>query len=117
MAFVLIPFGSLVVADVLLYSLALSLEFASLVALRRREPNLRGAFRIPLGANAVTTLAALPMLVLLIVIYLSFRDREYGLPATAGTLGAIVLGPLFYRLGARQLRRRAENGEPRRASR
>src|SRR5439155_7932739 len=108
-AFVLIPFGSLVVADVLLYSLALSLEFASLVALRRREPNLRGAFRIPLGANAVTTLAALPMLVLLIVIYLSFRDREYGLPATAGTLGAIVLGPLFYRLGARQLRRRAEN--------
>jgi amino acid transporter len=101
--FVLIPFGSLVVADVLLYSLALSLEFASLVALRKREPTLRGAFRIPLGADAVTALAALPMLVLLVVIYLSFRDGEYGLPALGGTLIAIVLGPGCYFLGARRL--------------
>jgi len=95
-AFVLIPFGSLVVADVLLYSLALSLEFASLVRLRRREPDLRGVFRIPLGANGVTVLAALPMLVLLLVIYLSFRDGEYGLPALIGTAVAIVLGPLTF---------------------
>jgi amino acid transporter len=100
-AFVLIPFGSLVVADVLLYSLALSLEFASLVMLRRREPTLRGVFRIPLGANAVTALAALPMLVLLLVIFLSFRDGEYGLPALIGTAVAIVLGPLTFYLSAR----------------
>lgn len=100
-AFVLIPFGSLVVADVLLYSLALSLEFASLVMLRRREPTLRGAFRIPLGANAVTALAAMPMLVLLLVIFLSFRDGEYGLPALIGTAVAIVLGPLTFYLSAR----------------
>ena len=116
-AFVLIPFGSLVVADVLLYSLALSLEFASLVALRRREPDLRGAFRIPLGTRPVTILAALPMLVLVIVIYLSFRDGEYGLPALGGAIVAIVLGPLFYHLGARTLKRRTEKGEPRKASR
>jgi amino acid transporter len=100
-AFVLIPFGSLVVADVLLYSLALSLEFASLVMLRRREPDLRGAFRIPIGANAVTALAALPMLVLLVVIFLSFRDGEYGLPALIGTAVAIVLGPLTFYVSAR----------------
>ncbi|HEX4470277.1 MAG TPA: APC family permease [Gemmatimonadaceae bacterium] len=100
-AFVLIPFGSLVVADVLLYSLALSLEFASLVMLRRREPTLRGAFRIPLSANAVTALAALPMVVLLLVIYLSFRDGEYGLPALIGTAVAIVLGPLTFYVSAR----------------
>ena len=100
-AFVLIPFGSLVVADVLLYSLALSLEFASLVMLRHREPTLRGAFRIPLGANAVTVLAALPMLVLLLVIFLSFRDGEYGLPALIGTAVAIVLGPLTFYVSAR----------------
>jgi amino acid transporter len=100
-AFVLIPFGSLVVADVLLYSLALSLEFASLVMLRRREPTLRGAFRIPLGTNAVTALAVLPMLVLLLVIFLSFRDGEYGLPALIGTAVAIVLGPLTFYVSAR----------------
>ncbi|HKW45845.1 MAG TPA: APC family permease, partial [Gemmatimonadaceae bacterium] len=100
-AFVLIPFGSLVVADVLLYSLALSLEFASLVMLRRREPTLRGAFRIPVDANSVAVLAALPMLVLVLVVALSFRDGEYGLPALVGTAVAIVLGPLTFYVFAR----------------
>jgi len=100
--FVLIPFGSLVVADVLLYSLALSLEFASLVRLRRTEPTLRGAFRIPLGANAVTALAVLPMLVLLIVIVLSFYDGEFGIPALLGTALAIALGPITFRFAARK---------------
>src|SRR3954452_3507429 len=47
--FVLVPFGKLVIADVLLYSLALFLEFAALVQLRKTEPSLRGAFRIPVG--------------------------------------------------------------------
>lgn len=95
-AFVLIPFSSLVVADVLLYSLALSLEFASLVMLRAREPELRGAFRIPLGTRSVALLATLPMLVLLLVIVLSFRDGEFGVPALIGTSVAIVLGPIVF---------------------
>jgi amino acid transporter len=110
-AFVLIPFGSLVVADVLLYSLALSLEFASLVMLRRREPTLRGAFRIPLGANAVSVLAALPMIVLLIVVALSFADGEYGLPALVGTAVAIALGPTtFIAMKARKRSRELPEG-------
>src|SRR5262249_53579523 len=46
--FVLAPLGSLVVADALLYAFALSLEFAALIQLRKREPELRGPFRIPL---------------------------------------------------------------------
>jgi len=105
-AFVLIPFGSLVVADVLLYSLALSLEFASLVMLRRREPTLRGAFRIPVGANTVAVLATLPMLVLLIVVCLSFADGDYGVPALVGTAVAIVLGPVTFRLSVRGWKRK-----------
>src|SRR5581483_12497216 len=44
--FVLVPLGSLVVADALLYAFALSLEFAALIQLRKAEPTLRGAFRI-----------------------------------------------------------------------
>jgi amino acid transporter len=100
--FVLIHFGTLVVADVLLYSLALSLEFASLVRLRRREPELRGVFRIPASANAVTLLAILPMLVLVLVIVLSFYDGEFGVPALFGTAAAIALGPLTYRVAAKR---------------
>jgi amino acid transporter len=94
--FTLLPFSGLVVADVLLYSLALMLEFGALLRLRRREPTLRGAFRIPLGRGGVSVLAALPTAVLLLVVALSFADGEYGVPALAGAALAIALGPLCY---------------------
>lgn len=95
-AFVLVPFGKLVVADVLLYSIALMLEFGALIALRRREPALRGAFRIPAGVVGVTALAALPAAVLGVVILLSFRDDEFALPSMIGSAVALALGPLLY---------------------
>jgi amino acid transporter len=96
--FVLVPFGKLVIADVLLYSLALFLEFAALIQLRKREPSLRGAFRIPLGRGGVAILAALPMIVLIGVITISFHDGEYGVPAIIGAAATIVAGPVIYRL-------------------
>ena len=102
--FMLLPFGSLVIADVLLYSLALMLELGSLVALRVREPELRGAFRIPLGTGAVAVLALFPFSVLLLVVGLSFADGEYGLPAVTGAAVAIALGPLCYSLARRHAR-------------
>ena len=102
--FMLLPFGSLVIADVLLYSLALMLELGSLVVLRAREPELRGAFRIPLRTGAVAMLALCPFSVLLLVVALSFADGEYGLPAVIGAAVAIALGPLCYSLARRHLR-------------
>jgi amino acid transporter len=99
--FVLVPFGRLVVADVLLYSLALFLEFGALVRLRRTEPMLRGAFRIPLARRWVALLAAMPMVVLVGVVIISFRDGEYGFPAVIGAGVAIVLGPIMYKLASR----------------
>ena len=99
--FLLLPFGELVVADVLLYSLALMLEFASLLRLRRKEPTLRGAFRIPLPTSAVAVLAALPLAVLFLVVVLSFLDGEYGIPAVAGSAVAIALGPVVYAVAKR----------------
>ena len=103
--FMLLPFGSLVVADVLLYSLALMLEMGSLIVLRRREPMLRGAFRIPLGTGWVAVLAGLPLCVLVLVVTLSFADGEYGLPAVAGAAVAIALGPLCWSLARWHARR------------
>ena len=99
--FALVAFGKLVIADVLLYSLALFLEFGALVQLRKTEPALRGAFRIPIGRAGIAMLAALPMFVLLAVIAISFRDGEYGLPAIIGAVVAIAAGPAVYRLAQR----------------
>jgi amino acid transporter len=96
--FVLVPFGKLVIADVLLYALALFLEFGALIQLRKTEPSLRGSFRIPMSRTGVIALAALPVLVLIGVTAISFRDGEYGVPALIGAAVAIAVGPIIYRL-------------------
>jgi amino acid transporter len=92
--FAVLPFAELVVADVVLYALALFLEFGALIILRKREPALRGPFRIPVGRGGVITLALLPVAILLIVIALGVRDGEYAGPALCGSLGAVLLGPI-----------------------
>jgi amino acid transporter len=102
--FMLLPFGGLVVADVLLYSLALMLELGALIRLRSVEPELRGDFRLPLGIRGVAMLAAFPLAMLLLIVGLSLADGEYGLPALGGTAAAIALGPVCY-LVARSLQR------------
>ena len=107
--FSLLPFSGLVVADVLLYSMALVLELAALVRLRMREPSLRGSFRIPLGTAGVAVLGTLPMLVLLLVAGLSFADGEFGVPALAGAAAAVALGPVAYALANRYRARSSAN--------
>jgi amino acid transporter len=104
----LLPFAGLVVADVLLYSLALSLELAALVRLRGREPALRGSFRIPAGRAGVALLAAMPLTVLGLVIAFSARDGEYGAPAIGGTIAVMAAGVAGYGVA-----RRARGHEPR----
>lgn len=94
--FVLLSIQGLVVADVLLYAMALFLEFGALIQLRRSEPDLRGAFRIPVGRAGVIVLSALPMVILLGVVALEMRDGEYGRPAVAGAVAAALVGPVVY---------------------
>jgi len=94
--FSLLPFGGLLAGDVLLYTAALGLEFAALIQLRRAEPALRGAFRVPLAVPWLVALAALPLLVLVAGVVLEVRSRAIGLP---GVLVAVLLalaGPPVY---------------------
>lgn len=102
--FAMLSFAHLVVADVLLYAMALFLEFGALIALRARQPALRGPFRIPLGLPAVVALSALPAAVLALVVALSLQDPEYGTPAVLGALAAAALGPPAYHWASRRRR-------------
>lgn len=94
---VLLPFSGLVVADVVFYALALALEFGALVMLRRREPQLRGPFRLPLGTAGVAALACLPMAILAGVIALALKGGEYEPAAIAGAAVGTGLGPVAWR--------------------
>ena len=94
--FALLPFGGLLAGDVLLYTAALALEFAALVRLRRAEPGLRGAFRLPLGVPVLVVLAALPILLLAGGVALEVQSRAIGLPGVLVAVALALAGPPLY---------------------
>ena len=95
--FALIPFGGLLAGDVLLYTAALALEFAALLKLRHAEPELRGAFRVPLGIPGLGVLAALPILLIVTAVVLEIRSHEIGLPGVLAAIALAFIGPIWYR--------------------
>ena len=101
----LLPFGELVSADVLLYAIALALEFAALIQLRRTEPMLRGAFRLPLGRRGLVLLALCPMIILVGVTSVEIAAGEHGGRALLVAVLAAGLGPLVF--GVLNRRRRS----------
>lgn len=72
--FAALPFGKIVIIDVLMYAAGLSLEFAALIALRCSAPDLPRPFRVPGGWFGVLILTASPMCVAAIVTYSIFSD-------------------------------------------
>jgi len=110
--FVLVPLGRLVVADVVLYALALGLEFLALIQLRRTEPELRGAFRIPVPRSGVIALASLPIVILVTLVGLSFRDPDFGFPAICAAAVAVALGPILFGIARRRALAQAEVPRP-----
>ncbi len=96
--FVLLTFGGLLAADVLLYTAALALEFAALIRLRRKEPGLRGSFRVPVGVPVLAVLAALPVLLLVVGVVLEVRSREIGLPGVLVAAALTAVGIAGYGL-------------------
>jgi amino acid transporter len=109
-AFAALSFGRLFAADVLLYTAALALEFAALIALRRREPGLVGSFRVPLRMPALIALATLPLLVLAVAVALEVRSRAIGLVGVLVAIGVGVAGPAAYALLRGPARPAAEDG-------
>ncbi len=94
--FALLSFGGLLAADVLLYTAALALEFGALLRLRRTEPELRGAFRVPLGVRSLALLAALPILLLVAAVALEVQSRAVGLPGVLAAALLAAVGPVAY---------------------
>ena len=70
--------------------------------MRRREPGLRGTFRVPLGGAGLVLLAAPPILLLTGAVALELQSREIGLPGVVVAAGLALLGPLAYVLAGRR---------------
>ena len=74
-----------------LYAAALILEFAALVWLRIRQPDLARPFRVPFGLAGVIALSLPPVVLCLVSIALSNQATRY-----VGLIG-LVIGLLVYR--------------------
>lgn len=94
--FALVPFGSLLAADVMLYTAAFTLEVAALIRLRHSEPDLRGPFRLPFGRLGLTLLALPPILLIVLSIVLQLESEESGVGRVVATAAFGLLGPAIY---------------------
>jgi amino acid transporter len=96
-------FQQLVELNVILYGAALLLEIASLLVLRKQEPNLPRPFRIKGGWPVLWLLFLMPALVIVTMAYVSIR--EDGLAAQALDVALLASGPVVYLLvtGIRQI--------------
>lgn len=102
--FILGPFQSLVVVDVTIYAAALLLEFAALIALRIKYPNMRRPYRVPGGWPGIIIVTALPVAVIGTAVY--FQAYYEGWVGSIGlALVALATGPILYPI-ARALRKR-----------
>jgi amino acid transporter len=91
----LIPFSfkDLVQVDMFLYALALILEFAALVWLRVKEPNMHRPYRIPLGLGGTIALSIPPVLLCAASIWLA--DEVTTWVSLVGIVIGLVVYPWF----------------------
>ena len=83
-------FERLVTIDILLYGASLSLEFAALIWLRVREPDLARPFRVPGGKFGAIAIGIAPMLLLGFSIVRSQHESVLGMSSFA--FGLILMG-------------------------
>ncbi|MFN0139142.1 MAG: APC family permease [Pyrinomonadaceae bacterium] len=74
--FAALPFGKLVVMDIILYSSEILLEFVALIVLRKRLPDAVRPFRIPGGMPVLVLITILPMLFAGAVVWATLGDPE-----------------------------------------
>ncbi len=100
-----LSFVKLVILDVLLTGLSILLQFAALVGLRIREPELKRPYRVP-GGMAGAVALGVPPLVLLVLAVARNQVEPVG-PINALELGALLVaaGVLVYWLSAPGRRR------------
>jgi amino acid transporter len=105
--FILGPFQSLVVVDVTIYAGALLLEFAALIALRIKYPNMKRPFKIPGGWPVVILVVTFPVAVIATAVY--FQAYFEGWEGSIGlALIGLATGPLLYPIMRARKRARGE---------
>ena len=94
----LLGFERLVTIDILLYGASLGLEFAALICLRIREPELPRPFRVPGGLFGAIAIGITPMLMLGFSIFRSEHETVAGISSFAFGMILMAAGVVAYGL-------------------
>lgn len=97
-------FDRTVVLDVVLTGLSIVLEFAALVALRLREPELPRPYRVPGGVVGLVGVCAPPAVLLLVSAARSRHEQIGPVNAFVVAAGLIVMGWALYAVDVRRKR-------------
>jgi amino acid transporter len=84
-----LSFSKLIMLDVLLTGLSILLEFAALIALRIREPQLNRPYRVPGGLTGAITISLPPLALLILAVVRN--DAEPVGPINALQLGGLIV--------------------------
>ena len=98
-------FKRLVTLDIMLYGVALMLEFVTLVALRIREPQLKREFRVPGGLAGAILAGVFPLALLMIALVQSESQSVLGINGLLFGVLIILTGFALY-TSTRKLRKR-----------
>ena len=107
--FAALPFGKLVVIDILLYSAELFLEFIALMFLRVYEPDLPRPFKIRGGWFVLILITILPMSFVGTVIYATLTDEATDLRHLGIVVLALVSGVILYFLRKNKIKIQTES--------
>jgi len=94
----LLGFERLVTIDILLYGASLALEFAAMIFLRIREPELPRPFRVPGGMLGAVAIGISPMLMLGFSVFRSEHETVLGMSSFAFGMILIAAGVVAYGL-------------------
>jgi amino acid transporter len=94
----LLGFERLVTIDILLYGASLGLEFAALICLRVREPELPRPFRVPGGLFGAIAIGITPMLMLGFSVFRSEHETVAGMSSFAFGMILMAAGVVAYGL-------------------
>ncbi|MDQ1409603.1 MAG: hypothetical protein QOJ41_1338 [Acidobacteriaceae bacterium] len=102
-------FKRLVTLDIMLYGVALMLEFVTLVALRIREPQLKREFRVPGGLAGALLAGVFPLALLIIALVQSESQSVLGINGLLFGVLIMTAGVALY-ASTRKLRKRLSAG-------
>ncbi|WP_295800818.1 APC family permease [Mucilaginibacter sp.] len=91
-------FGDLLIIDVTVYGAGLSLEYVSLIRLRRAEPDRHRPFKIPLGIPGLYLMILLPFTVYFVALFGAFSSEEHAVWAAVFAIVALSSAELVWRI-------------------